>query len=57
MYDIVQYALDNGYNVYYGQPMTEMWSKVFTIEDNGEEFLQKVSSINHNPDFSEWAPQ
>ncbi len=56
MYEIVQYALDNGYNVYYGQPMTELWETVFKVapEDKDKPYLLKVESINHNPDFSKW---
>ena len=54
MYDIVQYALDNGYAIYYGQPMSELWREVFIVADNDKELLQRVIAINHNPDFSKW---
>lgn len=54
MYDIVQYALDNGYAVYYGQPMSRLWSEVFIVDNNDKEFLQRVIAINHNPDFSQF---
>lgn len=54
MYDIVQFALDNGYNVYYGQPVSEIWSHVFMLDSSDKKFLQRVVSINHNPDFSKW---
>lgn len=56
MYEVVQYALDNGYNVYYGQPITEIWNEVFVLDnkDSEKEYLQKIVAVNHNPDLSKW---
>ena len=56
MYGIVQYCLDTGLNVYYGQTLSTVWAEVFIFapEDADKPYLQRVIGIN--PDFgpSQW---
>lgn len=50
MFEIVQYALDNGYEVYYGMPLTPLWDHICTVES--DKMPARVLDINHDPDLS-----
>ena len=56
MYEIVQYCLDNGYGVYYGQSLSEIWAEVFIFDpvDSDKMFLQRVIGIRPDPGLSQW---
>lgn len=56
MYEIVQYCLDNSYNIYYGQTLSEIWSEVFIFapEDSDKPYLQRIVAINPDFDVGKW---
>lgn len=57
MYEVTQFAMDEGYDVYYAQPLTEIWSEVFTVEKNRSGILQKVKAVNADANLSRWVPE
>lgn len=54
VFEMTQYALDNGFEVYYAQPPSAIWSRVFEFAPGKTDYLLKIKSVNHHPDLSEW---
>lgn len=54
MFEIVQYALDNEYEVYYGMELSRLWGHIVTVECDS--VPTRILAINHNPDLSPDAP-
>lgn len=50
VFDLIAYAEDQGWEVYYGQPMTWIWSKMIETED--ESAPSRIIGVNTEPDFT-----
>lgn len=49
LFDIIEYSLNQGWDVYYGTPITRRWSKMVEVETG--EALSRVTGVNREPVF------